>query len=164
MGAHMWAWKREMAPMRHHMTYAHQVTLQQSAFPPSLLWPHFHQRLNFLSPSLTFNSPKNYKEMPGNRVLPINHKLILHPAWTTHALLRGLVHGSQRHFPVLEKQPHIALGLSGTFQEILSFLYRLQYRVGWGGLAAVRSEKHLHCVLPPRMTICFQSEAGPCAI
>lgn len=59
--------------------------------------------------------------------LQINRMLILHPACTTYTLLRGSVHGSQRCFSVFEKQARITLGLSGTFQEILSFLDRLLF-------------------------------------
>lgn len=62
----------------------------------------------------------------------------------------------------------ITLDLSGTFQKILSFLYPVccaGKRVGVGRPgAALRSEKHLHCVFPPPMTICFQTQAGSCAV
>lgn len=84
-----------------------------------------HQCLAFLSPSLTRKSSKNHKEMLQNRFYRLSpkRKPIPCPACTTYALLCGLVHGSERHFSVFEKQPYVTLGLSDTFQKILSFLY-----------------------------------------
>lgn len=117
-----------------------------------------HQRLNFLSPSLAFNSPKNYKETPGNRAQQINHKLILHPACTTHTPFSAgwsiVLRDASRHLRNSHTLLWASLVLSRRFSASCT-----DCSTGWGagGVAAVRSEKHLHCVFPPRMTICFQS-------
>lgn len=117
----------------------------------------FHQRLNFLSPSFTFNSPKTTRrcQETGLNKLTTSSSFILPVPHTPFSVGRSMVlRDASRYLRNSHTLLWAFLVLSRRFSASCTDCI-----TGWGagGVAAVRSEKHLHCVFPPRMTICFQS-------
>lgn len=157
MGLNVGRQKRQMTPpMGYHMTCVHQVTLQQNPFPLSLPWPY---PFNALSPSLTFNSSQNYKETLGKRLyrltarssftLPVPHTPF---SVGQSTVLKDASQYLRNKHALLWASLVLSRRFSASWTDCCS-----GRRVGWGGVAAGRSERHLHCVFPPHMTICFQS-------
>lgn len=125
MGLNVGRQKRQMTPP-HGISYdmctpGHTAAKHVPAKPPVAI------PLQCLKPLTHIQQFSKLQRNARKEALQINRTLILHPACTTYALLRGSVHGFQRCFSVFEKQARITLGLSGTFQEILSFLDRLLF-------------------------------------
>lgn len=136
-----------MAAMGYHRTCAYRITLRQSTFPLSLLWPH---SINALSPSLTFHTCKNYKEMPGPRLYrpSADSSFILPEPHTPFSVGRSpvLKDASQRL-----RNKHTLLRASLVLSRRFSASCTdccTGRRVGCRGVADVRSEKHLHCRVP----------------